>query len=229
MTELSDVAKTKFISKLSENASLTAPTKAFITDEFLKNNAVDLIKTNIISDTLSITESNKKVKIELNSDIKTRLDEIGTGVISANETKTVSGSTVHNYVEQKMAESQVVASGIANAVAMASLPVNFADGVHSHGLAASYGNYGSNHAFAFGLSGQGLGITYKLAASVNTQAKFSIGAGLGYVFYKQPEVSTTSNDTNYMKLEQENASLRNELNELKAQIMKMQEMIEKLK
>lgn len=206
------------------------------------NEASDL---NFNSQSLNLNKHNNTISIELKDDDKSKLSDLGKGIISSNEEKTVSGKTVYDYVnplkndienikrnkgvgidkkyvDDKFEESKEIASGIANAIAISSLPVNFKDGRHSHTFASSYGNYGNNHAFAIGISGQGLGIIYKAAASINTKAKFSVGAGIGYTFYDEK----INENNSYSELKKENEELKNKLNEVEK---KLEKLLEKVK
>ncbi|WP_064615452.1 YadA-like family protein [Streptobacillus moniliformis] len=139
-------------------------------------------------------------------------------------------------------EKGVIAnSGVANAVAMASLPQISSLGGHRHNIAGSYGYFNGEHAFALGISGlNDVGnLVYRAGGSLNTKGHVSLGAGLGYQFDKlasrkrdmfvlQRNGNINLLDEKVYELEMEVENLKKENKELKKELLELKEMFKEL-
>ncbi|WP_180371206.1 YadA C-terminal domain-containing protein, partial [Streptobacillus notomytis] len=85
------------------------------------------------------------------------------------------------YVDERLTTAT---SGVANAIAAASIPQISNVGDRRHNIGASYGYYEGQSAFAIGLSGinEVGNVLYKANLSLNTKGKVGIGAGISYQF-----------------------------------------------
>ncbi|WP_064580022.1 OmpA family protein, partial [Streptobacillus moniliformis] len=145
------------------------------------------------------------------------------------------------YVDNKL---NVALGGVANAIAVASIPQINGKG---HNIGASYGYYEGHSAFALGLSGinERGNVLYKANLSLNTRGNVGIGAGIGYQFggddVRREEVIIENNPSNDIrdrlieqneklinqnkKLEEDNDRLRRENDRIGDEIKELRERI----
>ncbi|SQA14657.1 Outer membrane protein and related peptidoglycan-associated (lipo)proteins [Streptobacillus moniliformis] len=119
----------------------------------------------------------------------------------------------------------VALGGVANAIAVASIPQINGKG---HNIGASYGYYEGHSAFALGLSGinERGNVLYKANLSLNTRGNVGIGAGIGYQFGGDRVNTSKDNiiiDNSLGELDGINKKLEEQNNKLIAQNNKLNE------
>ena len=150
--------------------------------------------------------------------------------------KTVEGDPTSvatvDYVESKVGDSVKVSHkalvGVANAVAMANLPQVNSVGNNRHVVSAAYGNYEGQNALALGISGINKERTfiYRGSASLNTNGKIALGAGIGYQFGKDDH-DEIQNDASIKVLKEEIAALKDKDNKNTNVISELKELMKK--
>ena len=107
--------KSKAVTKLSNGANILGDNQepSLVTDVQVKT-ALESAKEEVIGDNyIDVTSTNgingkgKKFTVGLNNNTKTKIDEIGKGVISdndANKDKTVTGETIHTYITTQLGD-----------------------------------------------------------------------------------------------------------------------------
>ena len=137
-----------------------------------------------------------------------------------------------DYVESKVGDSVKVSHkalvGVANAVAMANLPQVNSIGNNRHVVSAAYGNYEGQNALALGISGINKERTfiYRGSASLNTNGKIALGAGIGYQFGKDDH-DEIQNDASIKVLKEEIAALKDKDNKNTNVISELKELMKK--
>uniref|UniRef100_UPI001E33B391 YadA C-terminal domain-containing protein n=1 Tax=Sneathia sanguinegens TaxID=40543 RepID=UPI001E33B391 len=137
--------------------------------------------------------------------------ENGNSAVVIEDLKTIKANKADKaYVDEKVAKldkkSDLVLSGVSNAVAIANLPQ--VSGDRKFNLAASYGYYGGSHAVAVGFSGTNdkQNLTYKLSGSVNSKGNLAFGIGASVMM---GSVNKSNNfEERLNKLEKENQELK---------------------
>ena len=150
--------------------------------------------------------------------------------------KTVEGDPTSvatvDYVESKVGDSVKVSHkalvGVANAVAMANLPQVNSVGNNRHVVSAAYGNYEGQNALALGISGINKERTfiYRGSASLNTNGKIALGAGIGYQFGKDDH-DEIQNDASIKVLKEEIAVLKDKDSKNTNVISELKELMKK--
>ena len=150
--------------------------------------------------------------------------------------KTVEGDPTSvatvDYVESKVGDSVKVSHkalvGVANAVAMANLPQVNSVGNNRHVVSAAYGNYEGQNALALGISGINKERTfiYRGSASLNTNGKIALGAGIGYQFGKDDH-DEIQNDASIKVLKEEIAALKDKDSKNTNVISELKELMKK--
>ena len=137
-----------------------------------------------------------------------------------------------DYVESKVGDSVKVSHkalvGVANAVAMANLPQVNSIGNNRHVVSAAYGNYEGQNALALGISGINKERTfiYRGSASLNTNGKIALGAGIGYQFGKDDH-DEIQNDASIKVLKEEIAALKDKDSKNTNVISELKELMKK--
>lgn len=116
---------------------------------------------------------------------------------------------------QQKVDTQKLNSGVASAVAIASLPQINSEGIN---ISVGYGNYDNQNAVAVGLSGTSENgkLIYKAGGSISSSGNTAVGMGVGYTFGKNKKVD-------------ESISIRKEINDIKDAIKEIRAEIREMK
>ena len=116
---------------------------------------------------------------------------------------------------------QKLNSGVASAVAIASLPQINSEGIN---ISVGYGNYDNQNAVAVGLSGTSENgkLIYKAGGSVSSRGNTAIGMGVGYTFGKNKKVDES------ILIRKEINDIKDAIKEIRAEIREMKSTQDKL-
>ena len=111
---------------------------------------------------------------------------------------------------------------------MANLPQVNSVGNNRHVVSAAYGNYEGQNALALGISGINKERTfiYRGSASLNTNGKIALGAGIGYQFGKDDH-DEIQNDASIKVLKEEIAALKDKDSKNTNVISELKELMKK--
>ena len=133
-------------------------------------------------------------------------------------------STITNNNEKLNIIEQNSYSGIANAIAMANLPVSTND---KFSISAAYGSYMDSNSVALGVNGNDGAFNYKASASLNDKGNIGVGVGVSYTI-KTKDVETIKTKNESTKLNNLEAKYEKESKEINKRISALEKQMEKI-
>ena len=214
----------EYIKKLSNGSNILNPTGALVTDtkinEYLTSNYTNNTK---LEEKLSQYSKKDGSNIEVDKYVKKLSDNSD---LNNPQNRLITDTKLKSYLEDRFSkigissleekltkanqESEKAISGVANAIAVGSLPQINTTNNQLFNIGVSYGMYSGEHAFALGISGTepSGSFVYKVNTSINTKAGFGIGVGGAYQF-AIPNVKVNNRNSKIDELNKKIAELEN--------------------
>lgn len=214
----------EYIKKLSNGSNILNPTGALVTDtkinEYLTSNYTNNTK---LEEKLSQYSKKDGSNIEVDKYVKKLSDNSD---LNNPQNRLITDTKLKSYLEDRFSkigissleekltkanqESEKAISGVANALAVGSLPQINTTNNQLFNIGVSYGMYSGEHAFALGISGTepSGSFVYKVNTSINTKAGFGIGVGGAYQF-AIPNVKVNNRNSKIDELNKKIAELEN--------------------
>ena len=214
----------EYVKKLSNGSNILNPTGALVTDtkinEYLTSNYTNNTK---LEEKLSQYSKKDGSNIEVDKYVKKLSDNSD---LNNPQNRLITDTKLKSYLEDRFSkigissleekltkanqESEKAISGVANAIAVGSLPQINTTNNQLFNIGVSYGMYAGEHAFALGISGTepSGSFVYKVNTSINTKAGFGIGVGGAYQF-AIPNVKVNNRNSKIDELNKKIAELEN--------------------
>ena len=224
----SNINEAKYIEKLSNSSNLETPTNKLVTDS-------------IVKDYLTNNYYNKEDMVnKFGEIINNNLLQGNIGDNNTTNSYLVTDRQVKDYVDKENSKYNAMSNaGIANAVAIASLPqVNHK---YLFGISAASGYYNKAGAIAVGVSGQipNGRFMYKVNSAIDTNKNFSVGVGatvsLGEIHKDTvntqtivKEIKTIDNSKEVKELRERNSNLETKLETMEKLLNQLSQQYDKL-
>ena len=214
----------EYVKKLSNGSNILNPTGALVTDtkinEYLTSNYTNNTK---LEEKLSQYSKKDGSNIEVDKYVEKLSDSSD---LNNPKNRLITDTKLKSYLEDRFSkigissleekltkanqESEKAISGVANAIAVGSLPQINTTNNQLFNIGVSYGMYSGEHAFALGISGTepSGSFVYKVNTSINTKAGFGIGVGGAYQF-AIPNVKVNNRNSKIDELNKKIAELEN--------------------
>lgn len=214
----------EYVKKLSNGSNVLNPTGALVTDtkinEYLTSNYTNNTK---LEEKLSQYSKKDGSNIEVDKYVEKLSDSSD---LNNPKNRLITDTKLKSYLEDRFSkigissleekltkanqESEKAISGVANAIAVGSLPQINTTNNQLFNIGVSYGMYSGEHAFALGISGTepSGSFVYKVNTSINTKAGFGIGVGGAYQF-AIPNVKVNNRNSKIDELNKKIAELEN--------------------
>lgn len=173
--------------------------------------------------TVNTTENNETTTYTINADLSNVENKIEKNTQNIDNLKKEI-STITNNNEKLNIIEQNSYSGIANAIAMANLPVSTND---KFSISAAYGSYMDSNSVALGVNGNDGAFNYKASASLNDKGNIGVGVGVSYTI-KTKDVETIKTKNESTRLNDLEAKYEKESKEINKRISALEKQMEKI-
>ena len=173
--------------------------------------------------TVNTTENNETTTYTINADLSNVENKIEKNTQNIDNLKKEI-STITNNNEKLNIIEQNSYSGIANAIAMANLPVSTND---KFSISAAYGSYMDSNSVALGVNGNDGAFNYKASASLNDKGNIGVGVGVSYTI-KTKDVETIKTKNESTRLNDLEAKYEKESKEINKRISALEKRMEKI-
>ena len=173
--------------------------------------------------TVNTTENNETTTYTINADLSNVENKIEKNTQNIDNLKKEI-STITNNNEKLNIIEQNSYSGIANAIAMANLPVSTND---KFSISAAYGSYMDSNSVALGVNGNDGAFNYKASASLNDKGNIGVGVGVSYTI-KTKDVETIKTKNESTRLNNLEAKYEKESKEINKRISALEKQMEKI-
>ena len=173
--------------------------------------------------TVNTTENNETTTYTINADLSNVENKIEKNTQNIDNLKKEI-STITNNNEKLNIIEQNSYSGIANAIAMANLPVSTND---KFSISAAYGSYMDSNSVALGVNGNDGAFNYKASASLNDKGNIGVGVGVSYTI-KTKDVETIKTKDESTRLNDLEAKYEKESKEINKRINALEKQMEKI-
>ena len=173
--------------------------------------------------TVNTAENNGTTTYTINADLSNVENKIEKNTQNIDNLKKEI-STITNNNEKLNIIEQNSYSGIANAIAMANLPVSTND---KFSISAAYGSYMDSDSVALGINGNDGAFNYKASASLNDKGNIGVGVGVSYTI-KTKDVETIKTKNESTRLNNLEAKYEKESKEINKRISALEKQMEKI-